>query len=112
MAARIYVNTFGAKGERSFSTVEDYHFQVMQALTERGYIPVEGGVLAKGESWVGEDGGFVVHAKLKKGGKAVFFMSAPVCAAVGTNRCRRAGTSDTATRRTGTAGDRPARPHR
>jgi hypothetical protein len=29
MAARIYVNTFGAKGERSFSTTEDYHFQVM-----------------------------------------------------------------------------------
>lgn len=75
MAARIYVNTFGAKGERSFSAIEDYHFQVMQALTERGYIPVEGGVLAKGESWVSEDGGFVVHAKLGKGGKAVFFMT-------------------------------------
>ena len=75
MASRIYVNTFGEKGERSFSTVDGYHFQVMQALTERGYTPVEGSHLDKGETWVGEDGGYIVHAKLAKGGKAIFFMT-------------------------------------
>jgi len=74
MGSRIYVNTFGSKSERSFSTNENYHYQVMQALTERGYSPVQGSALNEG-TWVGEDGGYIVYAKLAKGGKAVFFMA-------------------------------------
>lgn len=75
MAGMIYVNTFGTDGERSFSTVRDYHFQVMQALTERGYARVEGATLNKTQTWMGQEGGYIVHAKLAKGGKAVFFMA-------------------------------------
>lgn len=75
MAGTIYVNTFGVNEERSFASTRDYHFQVMNALTERGYADVKGTTLEEGQSWIGEDGGYVVHAKLAKGGKAVFFMA-------------------------------------
>lgn len=75
MAGLIYVNTFGSNRERSFSTVRNYHYQVMQALSERGYASVEGGTLDGDSSWLGESGGYVVHAKLAEGGKAVFFMA-------------------------------------
>lgn len=75
MAGRVYVNTFGENDSKVFSTQENYHYQIMQALTERGYAKVEGGVLKGEEKWMGPEGGFIVHASLAKGGKAVFFMA-------------------------------------
>ena len=74
MAGTIYRNTFGEDNREVYATQRDYHFQIMQALTERGYAKVEGGNL-RGKGWMGEGGGFVVHASLKEGGKAVFFMT-------------------------------------
>ena len=75
MAGELFVNTFGPNDDQSFSSNLKYHYQVMNALTERGYTKVEGGKLSEGESWIGDDGGYVVHAKLEKGGKAIFFMT-------------------------------------
>jgi hypothetical protein len=75
VAGRVYVNTFGENDSKVFSTQENYHFQIMQALTERGYAKVQGGVLKGDEAWMGPEGGFIVHASLAKGGKAVFFMT-------------------------------------
>lgn len=75
MAVTVYVNTFGEDGERSFTTARDYHLQVMTALTQRGYAKVVGSLLEEGQSWMSPEGGYVIHAKLAKGGKAVFFMT-------------------------------------
>lgn len=53
MAGRVYVNTFGENDSKVFSTQENYHYQIMQALTERGYAKVQGGVLKGEEKWMG-----------------------------------------------------------
>jgi hypothetical protein len=74
MAFVAYRNTFGKDGKVVFSSKDNYHYQIMQALKERGYTDVEGDILKEG-SWLGEDGGYIVHASLKEGGKAVFFMA-------------------------------------
>lgn len=70
----IYRNTFGSEGLAVYTYKDNYHFQVMRALIERGYAEVEGGTL-RDASWMGPDGGYVVHATLKDGGKAIFFMA-------------------------------------
>lgn len=70
----MYVITFGEDDQKIFSTKDNYHYDIMQALTERGYAKIQGGSL-KGESWIGKDGGYVVHADLAKGGKAIYFMT-------------------------------------
>lgn len=75
MAGHVYVNTFGENDSKVFSTQENYHYQIMQSLTERGYAKVQGGVLKNEEKWMGPEGGFIVHVSLAKGGKAVFFMT-------------------------------------
>jgi hypothetical protein len=75
VAGRIYVNTFGENDSKVFSTRENYHYQIMQSLTERGYAKVQGSVLKDEEKWMGLEGGFIVHVSLTKGGKAVFFMT-------------------------------------
>lgn len=75
VAGRVYVNTFGENDSKVFSTQENYHYQIMQSLTERGYAKVQGSVLKDEEKWMGPEGGFIVHVSLAKGGKAVFFMT-------------------------------------
>lgn len=75
MAGRVYVNTFGENDSKVFSTQENYHYQIMQALTERGYAKVQGSILKGEERRMGPEGGFIVHVSLAKGGKAVFFMT-------------------------------------
>lgn len=75
MASTVYRNTFGEDKKVVFSTKDNYHYQIMQALTERGYSPVTGDALKGDESWIGEDGGYLTHASLKDGGRAVFFMT-------------------------------------
>lgn len=76
MAGTVYRNTFGEDGLVVFSTKQVYHAQIMQALTERGYASVKGDILnLKGETWLGEDGGYIVHASLKDGGKTIFLMT-------------------------------------
>lgn len=76
MAARIYVNTFGKDEYKVFSLKDNYHAQIHQALTERGYTQIVGSTLEEEEGgWMGKNGGYVVHAHLKGGGKAVYFMA-------------------------------------
>lgn len=75
----VYRNTFGADRLEVFTYYQNYHFQIMRALTERGYSDVKGDT-APGNAWMDEEGGYIVHASLEKGGKAVFFMASTMTA--------------------------------
>lgn len=75
MAGTVYRNTFGNEGRVVFSTQRNHHFQIMRALTERGYARVDGDTLKDQEGWLDGNEGWLVHVNLEGGGKGVFFMT-------------------------------------
>lgn len=70
----VFRNTFGSEGLEVYTYKDNYHFLVMRALIERGYADVQGSTL-RDDSWMASDGGYIVHATLEKGGKAILFMA-------------------------------------